>query len=172
MRRFMTVGLLGGAICLWGKAAIMAAAAQGQPPQTPDTVPVVDGQGLYWSIDALKKTHTEGGTIPLPRSATYNTQLIKRSPQAKPPSSELHTNRAQLFVMVGGSGTVVVGGRATSSTEVSPGEPRGKPGEPIVGGVAHKVKVGDMILIPPRTWHMTLPDAGGLTYFLVNFMEP
>ena len=74
--------------------------------------------------------------------------------------------------MVGGSGTVVVGGEAKSRTEISRGEPRGRPGEPITGGTAHKVKVGDMILVPPKTWHMTLPDPGGLTYFLVNFMEP
>ena len=40
------------------------------------------------------------------------------------------------------------------------------------GGTAYKVKVGDMILIPAKTWHLTQPDPGGLTYFLVNLMEP
>jgi len=174
MKRLIYIVLLCGTSGLGGYMTSSSAsvAAQGQPPQTQNTVPVVEGKGIYWSADDLKKTHAEGASIPLPRTATYNTQLIKRAPQAKPPSSELHTNRAQLFVMVGGSGTVVVGGEAQNSAEISRGEPRGKPGEPLKGGTAYKVKTGDMLLIPAKTWHVTQPDPGGVTYFLVNLMEP
>jgi mannose-6-phosphate isomerase-like protein (cupin superfamily) len=81
--------------------------------------------------------------------------------------AEFHTDLTQLYVLVGGSGTIVLGGEvaAANSKETSRGERRG---QPVKGGTAYRVKTGDLLLIPPTTWHWSQPDPGGMTYVNVT----
>lgn len=146
--------------------------AQNAAPQGPNNPPVVEGKGLYWSIDDVKKAFSTGAPIPMPRTPTYFIATQNRTAQGKPQPPEAHGNRAQFLIVVDGGGIVMVGGDVPNSTQTSPVERRGQPGQAIVGGTPYRVKTGDMLLIPRNTWHNTQPDSGGLRYVLVNFMEP
>ena len=172
MHRFIPVVLLSSASYLAGYATSprATAAAQGQGGQT--FPPVVEGKGMYWSIDDLTKAH-RGAQLSLPRTPIYRMNVNRRLHHDKPqPSDQLkimslwddaewHANLTQLYVLRGGSGTIVLGGEIENSTERSPGERRG---QPVKGGTPYKVKAGDLVLIPPTTWHWSQPDPGGMTY--------
>ena len=142
-----------------------SAAAQGQT-----NPPVVEGRGLYWSSDNVKKALVTGASIPLPRTPTYFIAAQNRTGKPQPP--EAHTNRAQFYVVLDGSGIIMVGGDVPNSSNTSPVERRGPSGQSIVGGTPYRVKTGDMLLIPKNTWHSAEPDPDGLRYVLVNLMEP
>lgn len=149
----------------------LSASAQSAPSQSTTSLEVVEGKGLYWSIDDMKKALGAGTPVPLPRTSTYSVTVQNRT-REKPLPSEVHANRAQFYVVLDGSGIIVVGGNPPSSTQFSPTDRRGHLGESLVGGMAHRVKPGDMLLIPKNTWHSAQPDPGGLRYVLVNLMEP
>ena len=41
------------------------------------------------------------------------------------------------------------------------------------GGTSYRVKAGDVVIIPPRTWHLALPDPGQtLTYEMCHVETP
>jgi mannose-6-phosphate isomerase-like protein (cupin superfamily) len=96
--------------------------------------------------------------------------------------AEQHEGVSDIYVVVGGSGTWVVGGeienreyrRADSAGARIIGGPESflLPGEfvgqPIIGGQTYKVKAGDILNIPPDTPHQVQPDPGGVTYFLIK----
>jgi mannose-6-phosphate isomerase-like protein (cupin superfamily) len=86
----------------------------------------------------------------------------------EPTTGELHTDNTQIYLVTGGSGTVVVEGTVAPENTwlVAPGEQRGGP---ITGGRKVKVKPGDMLSIPPLTWHVGYGDPGvALTYTIIH----
>ena len=86
----------------------------------------------------------------------------------EPTSGELHTDNTQIYLVTGGSGTVLVEGKVEPDKEylVAPGEYRGGP---ITGGRLVKVKVGDLLSIPPFTWHTAYGDADTpLKYVIIH----
>jgi mannose-6-phosphate isomerase-like protein (cupin superfamily) len=161
MKQFVPVFI---AIVLLPLGSSAQTAASGTTPQ------IVEGKGLYWSIDDVKKALRAGGAVPLPRTDTYFVTVQNRV-QEKPLPSEVHSNRDQFYVVLDGSGTIVVGGDVPKNTQISPTDRRGLD-QSIVGGTPYRVKPGDMLLIPKNTWHSAHPDPGGLRYVLVNLMEP
>jgi mannose-6-phosphate isomerase-like protein (cupin superfamily) len=163
MRRFIIVAAVA--------TLPLSGSAQNPPSQSTTTPQVVDGKGLYWSIDDVKKALRAGEAIPLPRTPRYWVTVQNRL-QEKPLPSEVHSDRAQFYVVLDGSGTIVVGGDVPNSNQISATDRRGQLGQSIAGGTPHRVKTGDMLLIPKNTWHAAQPDPGGLRYVLVNLMEP
>jgi mannose-6-phosphate isomerase-like protein (cupin superfamily) len=147
-----------------------AVAAQGGGAQ--NFPPVVEGKGMHWSVDNLARAHN-GSPLSLPRTPIYRMNINRRLHHDKPqPSDQLkimslwddaewHANLTQVYFLIGGSGTIVLGGDVADHTERSAGERRG---QPVKGGTAYKVKTGDVLLIPPTTWHWSQPDPGGMSY--------
>jgi len=172
MTRSIRLGLLCSLSFLAGYSATsyIPLAAQGAATQT--FPPVVEGKGMHWSSDDLAKAH-QGAPLSLPRTPYYRMNVNRRLHHDKPqPSDQLkimslwddaewHANLTQAYVVIGGSGTIILGGEVEKNTQLSPDERRG---QPISGGTSYKVKTGDLLLIPPRTWHWSQPDPGGMTY--------
>jgi mannose-6-phosphate isomerase-like protein (cupin superfamily) len=120
------------------------------------------------------------------RSRTHTIQVLTRLYRDKPAPSnitkrmslfddaEQHQGVSDIYVIVGGSGTVIVGGEIEKREYRPSGGPGSMllPGEfvgqPIVGGRSYKVKAGDILNIPPDTAHHPQPGPDGLTYFLVK----
>jgi len=96
--------------------------------------------------------------------------ILMHRPEFKPsatnqgPNAEWHEGATDVYFVVAGSGTVTVGGELDPKRTVRPGEHVG----PIKGGKAFKLKVGDILDIPPNMAHATQPDAGGMTYVLMK----
>ena len=99
---------------------------------------------------------------------TSSTRAALKPGEAPPTQAELHTDNTQIYLVTGGSGTVVVEGSVAPDAEylVAPGEYRGGP---ITGGRVVKVKVGDLLSLPPSTWHMAYGDPGvPLQYVIIH----
>jgi mannose-6-phosphate isomerase-like protein (cupin superfamily) len=78
---------------------------------------------------------------------------------------EMHEDMTQIYVILEGTGVIIVGGKAVHEASSRPGE---HGGGPIEGGTSYKVKPGDWVVIPPLTWHQAQPDRGGLSYAMVH----
>ena len=142
------------------------------------------GEPVVWSIDTMKKAHTElvarskpGQAGANPRdlfpphiTRTHSYIMVHRAAPATPPPGgpaiEIHEGATDIYYIVGGSGTVVVGGDVDNRRTVRPGEYGGTLKG---GGKQFKLKAGDLLNIPPNMSHATIPDpAEGMTYVLLK----
>lgn len=171
-----------------GQAAQTAAPPAGAlPPGDYSRMQLAPDQGepIAWSVDDMKKAHAElvarsrGGpaTAANPRdlfqshvTRTHSFIMVHRAAPATPsgsgPSVEIHEGATDIYYIVGGSGTVVVGGDVENRRVVRPGEYGGTLKG---GGKAFKLKAGDILNIPPSMAHATIPDpTEGMTYVLMK----
>jgi mannose-6-phosphate isomerase-like protein (cupin superfamily) len=82
----------------------------------------------------------------------------------QPSNAEQHEGVTDVYFVVAGSGTVIVGGTIEPKRIVRPGEYGG----PIAGGKSFKLHAGDILNIPPNSPHATMADKGGMTYVLMK----
>lgn len=68
---------------------------------------------------------------------------------------EVHDEWADLFVVLAGVATMVVGGTVIGAREIGPGETRG---DAIEGGMRQEMRAGDVLHIPAKTPHQVLLD--------------
>ena len=180
--------MAGSAIGPAGPAAQTAAGAQ-QPAAPAGALPPGEyskiqlapdqGQPTFFSGDALRKAHPalqarakSGQAGVAPRdfmtplvTRNYSYILLHRAapPQTdQKPAAELHEGVTDVYYIVGGTGTVYVGGEMENRRTSRPGEFLGQMG----GGKPFKLQAGDILTIPPNMAHGTVPDAGGMTYVL------
>jgi len=134
---------------------------------TPETK-MTPGKAMMWTREqqANAKSHIEW-------SPEYRLTATTRQPATAPPAlGELHTENTQIYLVTGGSGTVLVEGKVDPKNDylVAQGEHRGGP---IVGGRELKVKVGDLVSISPYTWHSAWGDPGTpLQYLIIHVHTP
>ncbi len=98
----------------------------------------------------------------------YRITIQRRQPprEGAPINGELHDDKTQIYIVIGGSGTVQLGGKPDVDNSAGPGEHRGGP---LVGTTSHHVKEGDVVSIPPLTWHASYADPGQtMTYLMVH----
>jgi mannose-6-phosphate isomerase-like protein (cupin superfamily) len=148
---------------------------EGEQLKTPLTF--LEGKGLFWSAEDLKKMVVSGKGPLMAATPIYRVNLWKREYYDPPKMTriskmesrwddgEMHEDKTQIYIVISGTGSIVLGGHAEKQHSSSPGQFNGGP---IVGGTSYKVKAGDWALIPPRTWHQAQPDPGGLVYALVH----
>jgi mannose-6-phosphate isomerase-like protein (cupin superfamily) len=131
-----------------------------------------NGKGVIWTGDELRKKYVIDPNAPgsdhLQWAPPYRISIQRR--QAPQPgatvSGELHDDKTQIYVIIGGAGTVQLGGRVDADNSAGPGEHRGGP---LLGATSHHVKEGDVVSIPPMTWHASYADPGQvLTYLMVH----
>jgi len=134
---------------------------------TPETK-MTPGKAVMWTREqqANAKSHIEW-------SPQYRLTATTRQPATAPPAlGELHTENTQIYLITGGSGTVLVESKVDPKNDylVAAGEHRGGP---LVGGRELKVKVGDMVSISPYTWHSAWGDPGTpLQYLIIHIHTP
>ena len=139
------------------------------------------GEPFMYSGASLKTAHTQmqsrasNGQVAAnqqdlmtPRvTRTHSFVMVHRSQPQSPsqnPSAEQHEGVSDIYFVVGGSGTVTVGGEIENRRSSRPGEFLGA----IKGGNAFKLQAGDILDIPPNMPHATVADAGGMTYVLMK----
>ena len=71
--------------------------------------------------------------------------------------AEYHEKQADIIMVRGGEGTLVVGGKVVDGKDTAPGEIRGAK---IDGGEQHALRAGDVVHVPPRTPHQVLLKPG------------
>ena len=85
--------------------------------------------------------------------------------------AESHDVKADLYVVLGGEGEVVVGGTMPGRQEMKtrPGEWRAPK---IVGGKSYPLSKGDMINIPSKTPHQIMLKPGNtITYLIIKVID-
>ena len=83
----------------------------------------------------------------------------------KPGQSEVHVKDTDVFIVVDGTATIVVGGKMIDAREVSPGEVRGSG---IEGGTDYKLEKGVVLTVPRNTPHWVKQTQPGFRYFVVK----
>ena len=88
--------------------------------------------------------------------------------------AEMHEEKAQLYVVISGTGQVALGGKAAMEHKpIMNGQHGGGPLGVGQGATLYRVKPGDIVVIPPFTWHQTLADPGQtFTYMKVDILTP
>ena len=95
---------------------------------------------------------------------THSYILLHRPARAadQPINAEQHEGVTDVYFVIGGTGTVYVGGEMIDKRVARPGEYLGT----AKGGKPFKVGPGSILNIPPNAVHGTVPDPGGMTYVL------
>ncbi len=154
----------GGALPPGDYSRIQLAPDQGEPT-------LFSGQDLRKAHAALQ-ARAAGGPVANARelmkplvTRTHSYILLHRPAlTTQPPNGEQHEGVTDVYFVVGGSGTVTVGGELENRRISRPGEFLG----PVKGGRAYKLAAGDILNIPPNMPHATIPDTGGMTYVLMK----
>lgn len=176
----LVIGYLAGLAGSSGAAAQQA--AQPSAPPAWAAIPLAPNQGevVHWSGADLQKTHAalaarSNGRIlskprdlvPLPMTRTHMFDVVHRPQTSGDPAAEQHDGVTDLYVIMGGSGTLTVGGEIANRQGI-PNRPGEYTGRPITGGRTIALKPGDIVDVPPNTPHATVADAGGVTYMLIK----
>ena len=133
---------------------------------TPETR-AVNGKAVLWTKEQLKSARSHIQWTPEYR-LTMTTRPAVAAGAPLPDVGELHTDNTQIYLITSGTGSVLVEGSVTKENDylVAQGEHRGGP---ITGGRVVKVKEGDVLSIPPFTWHTAYGDPGTpMTYLMFH----
>lgn len=96
----------------------------------------------------------------------FGTHLTMMAHRQTDGEAEIHEGVTDVFYVLSGEATLVVGGTVIGAKSTGPGEIRGTS---IQGGVSNKIAAGDIVNIPVKTPHQTLVKAGQkVTYFVVK----
>ena len=101
---------------------------------------------------------------------TYPGHYTMLTARVKSGGPELHKNFSDIFVILDGEATEVVGGSLVDPQEASPGEVHGSA---LVGGERHVMKKGDVVHILAGVPHQTLLAEGAkLVYYVIKVEVP
>ena len=156
-----------------------AGSFRGRPPtnRAPTSTSTGDAEAVAGFQGALDETLRNGEGIwgtpfavetALPRAdhRPHSVQIIHRAGYTQP---EIHTTKWDLYVVLKGAGTVLVGGERVNWIAGQPPEgqrPR------LEGATAFEVTEGDILHVPARSWHQVeVPEGGSITYALINVFE-
>lgn len=142
----------------------------------PPGPPMANGEGEVWStekqLQTLELDRPVAMTI-LTWTPAYRIAVLRRArfgDQARV-ASEMHEDKTQIYFILSGSGTQTLGGKPSKLIGESDGNHSGE--GPLVGGTTHRIKAGDVVVIPPLTWHQTIPDEGqAIQYQMVDVRSP
>jgi mannose-6-phosphate isomerase-like protein (cupin superfamily) len=153
--------------------ALLVAAASGQASQNParsEPFDELSGPQLTTQSEALlKEAKASPSGIASVTLKTYPRHFTMLTVRVKSGGAEQHDHFADIFVVLDGEATEVIGGKIPNSSSAKPGEVRGARVE---GGVDHPMHKGDIVHIAPGTPHQTLVAPGKtFTYFVIKIEE-
>jgi len=103
---------------------------------------------------------------PLIPGDAYNVQTNKRTANG---NIEIHEKETDIFYVMDGSATIIVGGTAVEPKPTRPGQMTAKD---IQGGQAYDLKKGDVLVIPAGTPHWFKQVNGSINYLTVKSIKP
>lgn len=97
----------------------------------------------------------------------HDISIVHREGYTQP---EIHETKWDIYMIVEGSGTVLVGGDRVGW--VDDGRPPEEQRPQLSGAREFLVTEGDMVHVPARSWHQVVLEEGeSMTYVLINVME-
>jgi mannose-6-phosphate isomerase-like protein (cupin superfamily) len=114
----------------------------------------------YFSKNDLTAAFAKGATI-----ADQNNYKVMTAHRNEGGLPEAHKNFTDIFYIVQGETTVIVGGKMVGDTGKNADEPRGTS---IDGGETFKMAAGDSIIIPAGVPHWMKEVKGELHYYVIK----
>ncbi len=153
--------------------ALLVAAASVQASQNParsEPFDELSGPQLTSQSEVLlKEAKASPSGIASVTLKTYPRHFTMLTIRVKSGGAEQHDHFADIFVVLDGEATEVIGGMIPNSSSAKPGEVRGARVE---GGVEHAMHKGDIVHIAPGTPHQTLVAPGKtFTYYVIKIEE-
>jgi mannose-6-phosphate isomerase-like protein (cupin superfamily) len=111
-------------------------------------------------VDAARAAGDTGSAL-----ITNSEFKVMASRRDKAGQSEVHVHDTDVFVVIDGNATLVVGGKIIDAKEVSAGEIRGSG---IDGGTDYKLEKGVVLTVPRNTPHWVKQAQPGFRYFVVK----
>ena len=111
-------------------------------------------------VDAMRASGDTGGV--LVNDPDFKVLAGRRD---KPGQSEIHARETDIFIVIGGRATIVLGGELVDGKETSPGELRGSA---IKGGKDYLLEQGVVLTVPRGTPHWVRETAPGFRYYVVK----
>lgn len=119
-----------------------------------------NGEGI-WGTPFVVAT-----ALPRADHRPHSVQIIHRAGYTQP---EIHTTKWDLYVVLNGAGTALIGGERVNWVAGQP--PQGQRPR-LEGATAFDVTEGDILHVPARSWHQVeVPEGGSITYALTNVLE-
>ena len=111
-------------------------------------------------VDAARARGDTGSV--LIEDADYRVLSSRRD---KPGQSEVHVTDTDIFVVIDGQATIVLGGRMRDPKETAPGEIRGNG---IEGGTDYLLEKGVVLTVPRNTPHWVRETRPGFRYYVIK----
>jgi mannose-6-phosphate isomerase-like protein (cupin superfamily) len=120
-----------------------------------------DGEGIWGTGFAFDRVLEAAGHRP------HSISIVHREGYTQP---EIHEEKWDVYVVLEGTGTVLVGGERSNWHD--DGRPMSEQRPGLSGAQAFEVTEGDVVHVPARVWHqLLLEDGHAMTYMLINIME-
>jgi len=132
--------------------AALTATARGQSPVG----------ATYFPAAAVDASFAKGGPTVLLETGNVRVLTPTRTQGGE---AESHASEADIFYVVEGTATFLVGGTMAGAHETTPGETRGTS---LDGGTPYELKVGDVITIPAGVPHWFKSTQGKFRYLVVK----
>lgn len=129
-----------------------------QSTQPPDLRSVATSTDVAAIVGRLKSQPAQPlRTAPLLQLAPYSANIEYRTAVA---NAAVHDAEAELFYVIDGSATFVIGGQLTDAQRTNAENSTGKS---VNGGMSRKVSKGDFMLVPQGTAHWFSAIEGSIT---------
>jgi len=134
---------------------------------------IVAGSALATYDSAVKVEYFKASEVDAARaSGDTGSAIIKNSEfkvmasrRDKVGQSEVHVKDTDIFIVVDGKATLVIGGKMVDAKQVAPDEIRGSG---IDGGVEYALEKGVVVTVPRNTPHWVKQTQPGFRYFVVK----
>lgn len=127
---------------------------------------ITQGQLRSQAADMLVQAQKSPSGLASVTLKKYPHHLTMLTVRTRSGGAEQHDHWSDIFVVLDGEATEVIGGSIPDSKSSTPGEVRGAK---VVGGVEHPMHTGDIVHIAPGTPHQTLVAPGKtFTYYVIK----
>jgi mannose-6-phosphate isomerase-like protein (cupin superfamily) len=112
------------------------------------------------AVDAARASGETGSML-----ITNSEFKVMASRRDKVGQAEVHVKDTDIFIVIDGQATLVIGGKLIDAKETSPGELRGSG---IEGGADYPLERGVVVTVPRNTPHWVRQTLPGFRYFVVK----
>jgi mannose-6-phosphate isomerase-like protein (cupin superfamily) len=148
-------------LCRLAAIVVPLAAVTLEGAEPPPGVQIVKGSAIAEKIERSAPSPGGRGGI-FAQDEGWRVHVAERD---QPGLAELHDEDTDVWYVIAGGGTVVLGGTIVDSSATGPGEHRGPS---ITGGTEHAVGAGDVVSIRPGIAHWVKAVDGRLRYMVVK----
>jgi len=143
-----------------------AALAQARQPSSPERPWVVTTKQQVADIEkALKKQDGNKNQDIVAEAGVQMRVAVFHDEKRENDLNEVHDSSDDIYYVLDGQATLMLGGTLVEPTEISPGEWRAKTA---TGGQSVAIKKGDLIVVPRGTRHQRTATGKGFSMILIK----